>query len=66
MAIKYFVEGKLISEVDVPAYSGSQVMAYGVSTDAKPDHMNDCDFFFEKDTGNVYIYDADTDTWFDQ
>lgn len=66
MAIKYFVGDKLISEVDVPAYSGSQVVAYGMSTDAKPEHMNDCDIFYEKDTGKVYIYDTDTVAWIAQ
>ena len=66
MAIKYFVGNKLISEADVPAYSGSQVTAFGMSTDAKPEHMNDCDFFYEKDTGKVYIYDTDTTAWLEQ
>lgn len=66
MAIKYFVDGKLISGVDVPAYSGRQVVAFGMSTEAKPSHMNDCDIFIEKDTGKMYLYDTDTGAWYEQ
>lgn len=66
MAVKYFVGDKLISEASVPAYSGRQVVAYGMSTDTKPAHMNDCDIYYEKDTGKLYIYDIDTAAWLEQ
>lgn len=66
MAVKYFVGDKLISEKAVPSYTGRQITAYGLSTDTKPEHMGDCDVFYEKDTAKLYIYDSDSNTWMEQ
>lgn len=36
---------------------------YGLSTDEKPLDMQNGDVFIEMDTGDIYFFDADSETW---
>lgn len=43
---------------------GSAVVAAGLSTDSKPtDGIANGSMFVEMDTGKIYLFDADGETW---
>ena len=50
-----------ISPVD-----GHQMQIYGLSTDVKPLNVNNADIFYEMDTCEVYLYDAENKVWLKQ
>lgn len=39
---------------------------YGLSTDAKPEHAENADIFYEMDTKKVFMYDEDGAQWLEQ
>lgn len=41
---------------------------YGLNTDDKPDdeHVPNASLFYEMDTGDVYVYDKENETWINQ
>lgn len=38
----------------------------GLSTDVKPTDVNNASVFYEMDTGNVFMYDAQNKKWLQQ
>ena len=46
--------------------SGTKVELYGLSTDAKPADASNATVFYEMDTGNVFMYDAQNKKWLQQ
>ncbi len=36
---------------------------YGLSTDSKPTDVTNASTFFEMDTGKVFIFDKENETW---
>ena len=45
---------------------GQKNAYYGKSSDTKPGDVPNASFFYEMDTGDIYMFDEETHTWLKQ
>lgn len=46
--------------------NGQVLELYGLSADTKPVNAPNASIFYEIDTGNLFMYDAENKTWIEQ
>lgn len=63
--LTYFANGRR-TNADCLCYDHQyQIAIYGISSDEKPLHVPNATTFFEMDTSKVFIFDKETQTWYE-
>ena len=63
--LTYFANGRRINPGDLCYEHQYQINIYGSSSDEKPLNVPDATVFMEKDTGKVFCFDKETQTWYE-